>query len=83
MSKADKMFEALGYKKMNYEPNYEIAYVCGLDKDIKAYVVFSYDFNSIQTYAKKINVKNKIGLWVNEPLYLAIHEKMKELGWIE
>ena len=65
MSKADKMFEELEYKKI---------------VDDKYRTVYNY-------YGIEIVFKNRLrqvfvdGITIRE--HLAIHEKMKELGWIE
>ena len=65
MSKADRLFEELGYKKI---------------VDDKYRTVYNY-------YGIEIVFKNQLkeviidGVTVRE--HLAIHEKMKELGWIK
>lgn len=79
MSKADKMFDELGYTK-------------ALFKSIKSsqterylkYIGDSSLHNLIVFYEETREVELHLGLnaiYVKE--HLAIHEKMKELGWIE
>lgn len=68
MSKADKMFEELGYKKIETDEYVEYGhrtnYTCvNLWKD-----ECLYDNDSLFTSIQE---------------HLAIHEKLKELGWIE
>lgn len=65
MTKADKMFEELGYKKI-VEDKYRTVY----------------DYYGIGILFKNLSKEVLIdGMNVRE--HLAIHEKMKELGWIE
>ena len=80
---AKEMFEELGYKRYVDYSELEFSYTTKLDKNITGYVVFSDEFKCVQTYAIKVNVKNKLGLWVTNKLHQAIHQQMKELGWIE
>lgn len=65
MSKADKMFEELGYKKID---------------DDKYRTVYTFDGSEIvfQNRLKEVTIDD---LTIQE--HLAIHEKMKEFGWIE
>ena len=75
MSKADKMFEELGYNKYTTDWVEEIVYLHRLLKT-KLQIVFdtyNREYHSQQNY-------NLVTITVKE--HLAIHEKMKELGWI-
>ena len=66
MSKADKMFEEMGYKKIIDDDKYRTVYNCyGIE------IVFENRWKEVITD----------GLTIQE--HLAIHEKMKELGWLE
>lgn len=76
MSKADKMFEELGYEKSG-EPNHwfktinQGVYVCiRIDKEDKSF---------FKNQEKGFNIFG-VELYLGE--HLAIHEKMKELGWL-
>ena len=71
MSKADKMIEALGYRKVKYPT----------DSDMLLYVGESFEDSigfllKIQEYSVPDGV-------ANVAMHKAIHEKLKELGWIE
>lgn len=71
MSKADKMFKELGYYQLNN--GYLKKYNNGYTKFI-AFVSGEYSISFPPTYHRtKINKKE----------HLAIHEKMKELGWLD
>lgn len=78
MSKADKMFEELGYKKEENEE--EILYtlkdrwVFFFGKEFKEY--YTHDYVGVNNF-----VGNAVSINVNE--HLAINEKMKELGWLD
>lgn len=65
MSKADKMLEELGFKRIN-ETTYE------LEK-----------FNMELNFVDKGLYISTGEPWINNELYKAIHEKMKELGWLD
>ncbi len=75
MSKADEMFEELGYKK-NIDNEYKIEFIMPNDY----YIKFNKNFISIEK-----------GQYTEENMYLArplimaelqaINEKVKELGW--
>lgn len=71
MSKADKMFEMLGLKRI--EGVYEdcITYRTEQKEKLIRFVTFD------TTYKYVINDGT-----ITKYLHLAIHEKMKELGWI-
>lgn len=71
MSKADKMFKKMGFKKkeddtwVNYYNDFtEVVF----NKEVKMYTF--HQSNGDIVYANGIN-------------HLAIHEKMKELGWLD
>ena len=70
MSKADKMFENLGYEKLQDNKNIT-EYI---DKDINNKVVF---YKNLKEVAKLYN----FGITMQE--LQAINEKVKELGWNE
>lgn len=69
MSKADKMFEKLGYEKE--ETNYSIRYIKFIFKDLGHRIVFYKDDKSVNTYGK-----------IDMQELQAINEKCKELGWL-
>ena len=70
MSKADKMFEELGYRKQE-----EYTYCKKFGNIFYHYIDF---FENDKSYRKFINK----GWNYTVEEHLAIHEKMKELGWI-
>ena len=69
MSKADKMFEELGYKKGENELT-----IC--------YSIFLHRrYRLIKFYLDKKRCRTDVNIGIEE--HLAISEKMKELGWIK
>lgn len=81
MSKADEMFEELGYR--NKELSYEIRYVRKFKLKRPRHIIFS-------KLDKQIAVceENTIELAVNKDWFSmqelqAINQKCKELGWID
>ena len=70
MSKADKMFEELGYRK---ETRYPYIYYINPLK--------SFGISFLDGKRKEYQRHNHAITTIEE--HLAIHEKMKELGWIE
>lgn len=77
MSKADKMFEELGYEKEENEEEILYAFkdrwVLCFGKEFKEY--YTHDYVGVNNF-----VGNAVSINVNE--HLAINEKMKELGWL-
>lgn len=75
MKTAKEMFEALGYELDTVDDNGSIEYV----KD--SYNVYYFDLDNREFY--------KTGLWDSEcdritfPEFKAIHQQMKELGWLD
>lgn len=89
MSKADEMFEELGYKITEIVEPEENKYFCGIqfekeEEVIKRYIEFYYYHKQIVLYGeKKANgetqkTKNTI---IDIKELQAINEKVKELGW--
>ena len=72
MSKADKMFEELGYKKQ--EDNYLIKYI-SKTKTLGEKFQFEIEFAKV---AKMVGVHQLIPMQELQ----AINEKCKELGWL-
>ena len=76
MSKADKMFEELGYNK-------EYGRIEFFNDD---YISFEYkddyDYNYILFSLKDKTIKTQCYHELSVKEHLAIHEKMKELGWL-
>lgn len=68
MSKADEMFDELGYKK--YEYNKRIEY---LSREKSQAIIFHQDRKEIEQLDSIINILE----------LQAINEKVKELGWLE
>ena len=77
MSKADKLFEELGYSKSENEE--EIVYILKdswtlyFGKVFKEYCMHDYPNNELIGCGVSITIKE----------HKAIHEKMKELGWLD
>ena len=77
MSKADRMFKKLGYEKEENEE--EITYtikdrwVLCFGKLFKEYYMHDYINDEL--------IGNSVSINMNE--HLAIHEKLKELGWLD
>ena len=78
MSKADEMFEKIGYKK-DIDNEYEIEYILPNDY----YINFNKNFISIE----KGQYNGEKNIYIARPLIKeelqAINEKVKELGWNE
>lgn len=86
MSKADKMFEELGFVKtkdtlienvMNWVVIYHDQELYGRQRKITFLDHYCY-----VTLRDVYDDKDITGACVDKDLHLAIHEKMKELGWI-
>ena len=71
MSKADKMFEEMGFKRSEELFKYKIIYHTK-QTELGRFVVFDEAWEYVE-----------INGTIKPKLHLAIHEKMKELGWIE
>ena len=71
MSKADKMFEKLGYRKMIYDGR--ICFESEYDG--------SFEFFNEERYYL-VSGHAEAGVFVDVGVGVAIYEKMKELGWI-
>ena len=70
MSKADKMFEELGYKRKVYQPTDELFEI-------------RYDFHGKEIWFDKLREEfgSLSGIGVKE--LKAINEKCKEMGWLD
>ena len=75
MSKADKMFEELGYHRDD-DGRYPTYY--------KGDITLMFDIDDKQySLSEWVDVRNRrLSVHVGVDLNKAIHEKMKELGWI-
>ena len=97
LSKADKMFDELGYKKTRDNEEIE-TYILGDFKsdvfneitfylDQKTYEAFTYNYLGVTNsyYVEKgIDLEtDNFNLITDIKTHLAIHEKMKELGWLD
>lgn len=82
MSKADEMFEKTWHKKEEDE----VKIVYSGENDEQSYgVVFNKIRRSYHTYFffyQKKSIPYDCNYCITTELHLAIHEKMKELGWI-
>ena len=76
MSKADKMFEELGYVESETSDKNDIVYEYRMRK-AGLEIVFD-KFNK-----EYCSLQNSRLVTITHEEHLAIHEKMKELGWIE
>lgn len=77
MSKADKLFEELGYKKK--QKGQYIEY-CKADNSVKEEYVISFMMKTVMaTLYVEGYIKKPLALEINE--LQAINEKVKELGW--
>lgn len=78
MSKADEMFEELGYIK---DINVDYGLI-RYNKDDKCFIRFMMDTEEIET--NKISSDGSVWILdINMNLLQAINEKVKELGWNE
>ena len=78
MSKADKMLEELGYKKEENEEEiiytFKDRWVLYFGKEFKEY--YTHDYVGVNNF-----VGNAVSINMNE--HIAVHEKLKELGWLD
>lgn len=72
MSKADKMFEELGLKRSEEEYFEDWVTYYSKQEALGRFVTFDKTYRYAET-----------NVTITPKLHLAIHEKMKELGWIE
>ena len=78
MTKADAMFEELGYAK-DIDVDYGLI---RYNKDDKCFIRFMMDTEEVET--NKISSDGSVWiLHINMDLLQAINEKVKELGWNE
>ena len=77
MSKADEMFEKLGYKK-DIDVNYGLI---RYNKDDKYFIRFLIEDKAVE--ANSIIDNDIYVLSINMKLLNAINEKCRELGWID
>ena len=78
MSKADEMFEKLGYEKRNITDEFIVYSKKELRYKVQKEYEVCIDFNC---YDKYLLTKNKMYFTMQE--LKAINEKVKELGWNE
>ncbi len=75
---ADEMFEELGYKKEENEEEisytFKDSWVLCFGKEFKEY--YTHDYVGVNNF-----VGNAVSININE--HIAIHEKLKELGWLD
>ncbi len=77
MSKADKMFEELGYKKTE-DSVFAVIY----EKD--GYIIqFKFIFQTVEKYYFNVNLYAYCSKKITMQELQAINEKVKELGWNE
>ena len=79
MSKADKMFEELGYKVVEENGTAMFYEKYWAATDCIEELTFCKDTKDIEL---RIN-KDTVGNVLDVKTHLAIHEKMKELGWLK
>lgn len=75
MSKADKMFEELGYEKYQKE---NIGYAKRDENEIMSAIIFDFNKKAVVVH---YDYTTTIGITMQE--LAAINEKVKELGWNE
>lgn len=83
MSKADKMFEELGYRK---KENKEMGFLEYTQKDTATSdlsISFEFVSKTIMCAIYKENEVHSIPLAINPKELQAINEKCKELGWFD
>ena len=74
MSKADKMLFEQGFKKTEIKESWQEEARARYEEDFGGSITFGY--KSTTLHIKSIS-------YINIDLWLALNEKMKELGWIE
>lgn len=81
MSKADEMFEELGYKKVRKNnDSYEIRFIKDFKLKRPTHIIFSND-KEICVCEENERELAVIRTWFNMQELQAINEKVKELGW--
>lgn len=79
MSKADEMFEELGYSKNN---NFEY---CKMERNIETYIWFNIRSETVECFYKYANDEDNDVYSMEVPMLelQAINCKCEELGWIK
>lgn len=83
MSKADEMFEKLGYEKIDKEKLKHIRFTSDIDKTTKANICFHKVFHKIEIYFWDAQERCEMVKPLSIQELQAINEKVKELGWNE
>lgn len=90
MSKAEKVFEELNYNK-SYEDNTLLKYI-KIKKvhffDVEVLLVFNkktkdYEHFMFSRDGIEMSTYSKINISIDVELHQAIHEQLKELGWLD
>ena len=85
MSKADEMFEKLGYKKRNNKAMGYFEYVKEDENDKGTMLCISFDLNNetlmCGLYKSGTFTSRALAIFPEE--FKAIQEQMKELGWLD
>lgn len=76
MSKADEMFQELGYKKKNLDIVFLRFWEEWENKDLEKTFSFNTEYETLD-----VTDENEYGITMQE--LQAIYQKCKELGWIE
>lgn len=82
MSKADEMFEELGYEKTNAEKLKHITFTTDIDKTTRAFIRFHKVFHKIEAYVYDSKDKEYMTKVISMEELKAIHKKCEELEWI-
>ena len=82
MSKADEMFEKLGYEKDNYDQNSYFNVITPFKHQLDITFIDGDIILSKTDYDENGNLENNT-IYLNKEVLQAINEKVKELGWNE
>ena len=83
MSEADKMFEELGYEKLDNEKLNYIQFVRQINNITKENIIFSKKFKKVEIYFYDFKEHIESIKPVDMQELQAINKKVEELRWIE
>lgn len=83
MSKADELFEELGYEKIDSNKIKHIRYIRLINKTTKENINFHKNFKKVEVYFYDIEDYEELIKPISMQELKAINLKCKELGWIE
>lgn len=83
MSEADKLFEELGYEKIDNNKIKHIRFIRQINKNTKENIDFHKTFKKVEVYFYDFEDSEELIKPISMQELKAINLKCKELGWIE